>query len=259
MNISQSGIWATVLAAASSLAIAAPAAAEVPLIWASIRASHNQVALVTARGQARSVASPESFNRFNPEDTLTTGLQARAEVLFNEGSLLRIGEQTSLNFWPDHRLLRLSQGTAAVFVPPGQGRTVIETPTTRIGLNSNGVVVRYVPSRGLTLVMALANPLTGPVSITTAISGQDIALYAGQMALIGTSDIQIVEFDLREFYQTSPLMADLKIGNGAYRPAHDEPLALLRPELRAALDRQTPFTGEEEILNPTLIGNLGDF
>jgi hypothetical protein len=253
MKISQRGIWATVLAVASGLAIAVPAAAGVPLTWASIRASHNQVALVSARGQARSAASPASFN---PEDTLTTGAQARAEVLFNEGSLLRIGEQTSLNFWPDHRLLRLSQGTAAVFVPPGQGRTVVETPTTRIGLNSNGVVVRYVPSRGLTLVMALANPLTGPVSVSTAISGQDLALYAGQMALIGTSDIQIVEFDLREFYQSSPLMADLHIGNGAYRPAHDEPLAALRPELRAALDRQTPFTGDEEILNPALIGNL---
>lgn len=253
MNISQSGVWAAVLAAASGLAIADPAAAEVPLIWASIRSSHNQVALVSARGQVRSVASPESFN---PEDTLTTGVQARAEVLFNEGSLLRIGEQTSLNFWPDHRLLRLSQGTAVVLVPPGQGRTVVETPTTRVGLSSNGVVVRYLPSRGLTLVMALANPLAGPVSITTAIPGQDLALYAGQMALIGTADIQIVEFDLREFYQTSLLMADLQIGNGAYRPALDEPLAALRPELQDALDRQVPFTGTEEILNPALIGNL---
>lgn len=253
MTISQSGVWAAVLAAASGLTIAAPAAAEVPLIWASIRDSYNQVALVSARGQVRSVASPASFN---PEDTLTTGVRARAEVLFNEGSLLRIGEQTRLTFWPDHRLLRLSQGTAVIFVPPGQGRTVVETPTTRVGLNSNGVVVRYLPSRELTLVMALADPSSGPISISTAVPGQDLALYAGQMALIGISDIQIVEFDLQEFYQTSPLMADLQIGNGAYRPAPNDPLAALRPDLRAALDRQTPFTGEEEILNPALIGNL---
>jgi acrosin len=176
--------------------------------------------------------------------------------LFNDGSLTRVGEETNLNFWPDTRRLRLTQGTAAVFVPPNQGRTSIETPNAKVGLNSTGVVVRYVPSRELTLVMALANSPSGPVSITGGTMERETTLYAGQMAFVQGGTLQIVEFDLLEFYKTSDLIAGLQLDNPAYRPAVDEPLAALRPDLLLAISQQANFDRNDAILDPNLINDV---
>lgn len=247
------GFPAVLLAVVSGVAIAAPAPAAVSLAWARVRTSTNQVSLVSTDGASRPASNIECFC---PGDILSTSTQAQAEVLFNDGSLARIGEQASLRFWPNTRQLTIDQGTAAVFVPPNQGRTTIQTPNATVGLNSSGVVVRYVPSRGLTLVMALANSATGPVSVTTTETGQDFALYAGQMAFISLADLQIVEFDLLEFYQTSSLMAGLHLGDSSYRPPANEPLAALRPELLKAIDQQPLFDSQDFILDPTLISDF---
>lgn len=236
-----------------SVAIATPAVAGVPLAWARVRASRHQVDLVSATGASR----PASVNDcFCPGETLSTSASAKAEVLFSDGSLARVGEQAHLQFWPHTRDLRLSQGTVALFVSLSQGRTTLQTPNAIVGINSSGMVVRHVPSRKLTLVMALANSPTGPVSITVTATGQEFTLDAGQMAFIGDNNLQVVEFDLLEFYQTSDLLAGLQLANPNYHPAADEPLAALRPNLLQALNQQAPFSRNDAILDPSLINGL---
>lgn len=246
------GFSAVLLAVVGSAAIASPALAEVPWAWANVRSSTHQVSLVSASGNARSAAVADCFC---PGETLNTSASAKAEVLFNDGSLTRVGGQTSLRFWPDTRRLLLDHGTAAVFVPPNQGRTTIQTPNTTVGLNNTAVVVRYVPSRQLTLVMALADAPT-PVLVTAAETGQELALYGGQMAFVGGGSWQVVEFDLLKFYQTSDLMAGLQLDNPNYRPASNDPLAALRPDLLQALGQQSPFDTENAILDPALINDV---
>ncbi|MBD1872273.1 FecR domain-containing protein [Nodosilinea sp. FACHB-131] len=247
------GFSALLLAIAGSTAIASPGLAEVSWAWANLRTSTYQVSLVSASGNTRSAAVADCFC---PGEILNTGAAARAEVLFNDGSLTRVGEQASLRFWPDTRKLLLNQGTVALFVPPSQGRTTVQTPNATVGLNSTAVVVRYVPSRQLTLVMALADLLTAPVLVTAAETGQELALYGGQMAFIGDGSWQVVEFDLLEFYQTSVLMAGLHLDDPAYRPDRNDPLAAVRPDLLRTLEQQTPFNTENAILDPALINDF---
>ncbi|WP_052049512.1 FecR domain-containing protein [Leptolyngbya sp. KIOST-1] len=244
---------AMLLAVVSGAAIASPAMAEVPWAWAKLRTSTNQVNLLTASGSSRPAAIDDCFC---PGETLNTSQRSKAEVLFNDGSLTRIGERASVRFWPNTRRLLLNQGTAAVFVPPNQGRTTVQTPNATVGLNSTAVVVRYVPSRQLTLVMALATSPTGPVLVTTGETGQELALQGGQIAFIGGGSWQIVEFDLLEFYQTSDLMAGLRLDDPNYRPPTNEPLAALRPSLLQALNQQAPFDAGNSILDPALITDL---
>lgn len=244
---------AMLLAMVGSVAIASPALAEVPWTWAKLSSRTNQVSLLSANGIARPAAVADCFC---PGETLNTSTMAQAEVLFNDGSLTRIGEQASLRFWPNTRNLYLSQGTAAVFVPPGQGRTTVQTANATVGLNSTAVVVRYVPSRQLTLVMALATASSGPVLVTGTTTGQEFALYGGQMAFLSGANLQIVEFDLLEFYQTSDLMAGLQLSDPTYRTPADDPLVALRPNLLAALAQQTPFEQKDSILDPALISDI---
>ncbi|MGB3201540.1 MAG: FecR domain-containing protein [Nodosilinea sp.] len=237
----------------SSIAIVAPAQAEVPWVWAKLSISTNQVSLLSASGGSRPASVADCFRQ---GETLNTSAMSKAEVLFNDGSLTRLGEQASLRFWPATRSLYLNHGTAAVFVPPERGRTLLQTANATVGLNSTAVVVRYVPSRDLTLVMALATAPTGPVLVTSSSTGQEFALYGGQMAFVSGANLQIVEFDLLEFYQTSDLMAGLQLGDPTYSPPSDEPLAALRPNLLEALDQQMPFGQEDAILDPALITDV---
>ncbi|PZV03539.1 MAG: hypothetical protein DCF32_13670 [Leptolyngbya sp.] len=247
------GFSAALLAIVGGAAIASPALAEVPWAWANLRASTDQVNLVSASGNTRPATVADCFC---PGETLSTSAAARAEVLFNDGSLTRVGEQASLRFWPDTRKLLLNQGTVALFVPPNQGRTTVQTQNATVGLNSTAVVVRYVPSRQLTLVMALGDSATAPVLVTTAETGQELALYGGQMAFIGGSGWQVVEFDLLEFYHTSALVAGLHLDDPAYRPTPQDPLMGVRPDLLRALEQQTPFDTENAILDPALINDF---
>jgi hypothetical protein len=244
---------AVVLAMVGSAMITLPARAEVPFTSARVRSSSNQVNLVSSQGTLHPATTAACLC---PGDRLRTNAVSRAEVLFNDGSLVRVGERSVFRFLPKTRQLHLSQGTAAVFVPPSLGRTTLQTPNATVGLNSSGVVVRYLPSRGLTLVLALVSSATGPISLTLGTTGEEVALAAGQMAFVEGNRLRVVEFDLREFYQTSNLVAGLHLANPNYRGPADEPLATLRPDLLQALGQQLPFDGREAILDPASISEV---
>ncbi|WP_206070716.1 FecR domain-containing protein [Nodosilinea sp. P-1105] len=239
--------------ALAGLVIGVPSAqAEVPFTRAWVNFSTNQVHLASVAGNVRPAVVAECLC---PGDRITTNVAAKAELLFNDGSLVRMGEQSSLHFWPQTRQLRLRQGTTALFVPPDQGRTAIHTANAIVGLQNAAVVVRYVPERNLTLVMALTSDSAGPISLSTNDHSQTIALLGGQMALVSGTDIEVAEFDLQGFYQTSRLVLGLNIPDS--RPLADQPhdpIATLRPHLRRALAQQSPFDGPSAIVDPNLIG-----
>jgi acrosin len=199
-------------------------------------------------------------------DALRTAAAAQADLRFNDGSLARVGERATFRFVPNTRNFRLTNGTVLLLIPPGRGRTNIQTPSAVTGIQGSAVVVRYIPDSDLTVVMALTNNPAGPMTITANSCGGDSAacgateysLYGGQMALIQNNQVQVVEFDLPMFYQTSPLVEGLELDN----PDADSPLGpdleAVREEALEALEDQTPFSAEVvTLINPTVIGSDG--
>jgi hypothetical protein len=247
-----SGPWMLALALVGHLGIVLPSRASVPFTWAHIQALENRADLISAAGMTRSATSQDCLRA---GDTLNTDVSSQAELLFNDGSLARIGGNAVLRFWPETRNLELSQGTALLLVPAEQGRTTVQTPNAIVGLQHNAVVVRYVPLNNLTLVMALANPDTGPLAISVHASQQDHALPAGHMALIKDGGIQFVEFDLQEFYNTSDLAMGLHLDDPTYTDPADSPVTTLRPYLLDALVQQLPFPSSSTVLAPEVISN----
>jgi acrosin len=195
-------------------------------------------------------------------DALRTAATAQADLRFNDGSLARVGERATFRFVPNTRNFRLTNGTVLLLIPPGRGRTNIQTPSAVTGIQGSAVVVRYIPDSDLTVVMALTNNPAGPMTITANSCGGDSAacgateysLYGGQMALIQNNQVQVVEFDLPMFYQTSPLVEGLELDN----PDADSPLGpdleAVREETLEALEEQAPFSAEAVTINPALIG-----
>jgi hypothetical protein len=252
MFLKFSGPWVLAITLAGHLGIVLPSRASVPFTWAHIQALENRADLVSTAGTTRP-AIPQDCLRAG--DTLNTDVSSQAELLFNDGSLARIGGDAMLRFWPETRNLELSQGTALLLVPADQGRTTIQTPNAVIGLQHNAVVVRYVPLNNLTLVMALANPDPGPLAISIHANQPGHALPAGHMALINDAGIQFVEFDLQEFYNTSDLAMGLHLDDPTYIGSADNPITTLRPYLLEALAQQAPFPSSSSVLAPEVIGN----
>ncbi|MEP0906494.1 FecR family protein [Leptolyngbya subtilissima ST-M1] len=235
-----------------------PAQASVTLTRAEVEALRNRVEFIP-RGQRARAARMSDFLALG--DALRTAASSQADLRFNDGSLARVGERATFRFVPNTRNFRLTNGTVLLLIPPGQGRTNIQTPSAVTGIQGSAVVVRYVPESDLTLVMALTNNPAGPMTITTSSCSEGVAdcgateyaLYGGQMALIQNNQVQVVEFDLPTFYQTSPLVEGLELDNPNAESPLGPALEAVREETLEALSEQVPFS-ESITLNPALIG-----
>ncbi|MBD0333963.1 MAG: FecR domain-containing protein [Cyanobacteria bacterium Co-bin13] len=224
--------------------------ADVALTRADIDVLLNRVELIP-RGRSARPARLSDF--LGTGDALRTAAQSRAELRFNDGSLARVGEQATFRFTPNTRNFRLTNGTVLLLIPPGQGRTTIQTPNAVTGIQGSALVVRHIPGRNLTLVMALTNNPAGPMTVTSQDGTQTSALYAGQMALVQPNRIEIVEFDLSAFHQTSDLVDGLRLSDESFESHADDPLQPVREETRQALNQQAPFNAQNAVLAPDLI------
>ncbi|WP_169612033.1 FecR family protein [Nodosilinea sp. P-1105] len=232
--------------------------ANVPLTRADIQALRNRVEYIP-RGRAARAARLSDFLAVG--DSLRTAASSLAELRFNDGSLARVGERATFRFVPNTRNFRLSNGTMLLLIPPGRGRSTIQTPSAVTGIQGSAVVVRHIESRDMTIVMALTNNPAGPMTITTAgcsngqasgCAGGEQALYAGQMAVVQHNRIEVLDFDLRIFHQTSPLLDGLELDNlDADSPLGPE-LQAVRQETSEALESSPSFS-EGTVINPVAI------
>lgn len=243
-------------------ALGAPAArADVPLTRADVEAILNRVELIQ-RGRSARIARHNDFMTVG--DAIRTAAQSQAQLRFNDGSLARVGERATFRFVPNTRNFRLSNGTALLLVPPGRGRTTIQTPSATTGIQGSAVVVRHIEERNLTVVMALTNNPAGPMTVTTAAcangasnAGENCVaeqpLYAGQMAIIQDNQVEILEFDLPAFHRTSSLLEGLELDNPDAKSSLGPALDQVRAETLEALAGASLFPGAT-VLNPNLVG-----
>lgn len=226
------------------------ASADVPLTRADVKALLNRVELLPRGASPRPARLADYLGQ---GDSLRTATASRAELRFNDGSLARIGQHATFQFVPNTRNFRLSNGTMLLLIPPGQGRSTIQTPNVVTGVQGTGLVIRYISTQNLTLVMALTDSSAGPMSVTTVDGQQETALAAGQMALIQDNRIQVVEFDLGAFYQTSDLIQGLHLDDENYVGDDNDPVNAVRQETLAALENQPEFNVSTSFLNPESI------
>ncbi|NEQ45122.1 MAG: FecR domain-containing protein [Leptolyngbya sp. SIOISBB] len=247
----------------ASVLSGSPALAEVPLMRADIESMYNQVDLIPEGQDAR----PARLNDWlSVGDALRTALGARAELRFNDGSLARVGERATFWFVPNTRDFRLSNGTALFLIPPDRGPSNIRTPSAVTGIQGTALVVRHIPlpdcdpsampsgesvCPGRTVVMVLTDSPKGPVEVTAS-NGNSARLSAGDLAVVENGAIQVLEFNLQLFYETSPLVEGLDLDNPDFEGT-GMPTDPVRQETWDGIQSQTDFAGSF-LLNPDLIG-----
>ncbi|MEM9117696.1 MAG: FecR domain-containing protein [Cyanobacteria bacterium P01_F01_bin.56] len=239
-----------------------PALADVPLTRADVESMYNQVEFIPEGQNARPARLSDWLS---VGDALRTALDARAELRFNDGSLARVGERATFWFVPNTRDFRLSNGTTLFLIPPNRGPSNIRTPSAVTGVQGTALVVRHIPQPdcdfsaisadadgcpGRTIVMVLTNSPKGPVEVT-ADSGSSARLSAGDLAVIENGAVEVMEFNLQLFYQTSPLVEGLDLDNPNFEGS-GMPTDPVRQETWDGIQSQTGFEGRF-LLNPELV------
>ncbi|MEM6251431.1 MAG: FecR family protein [Cyanobacteria bacterium P01_D01_bin.156] len=257
--------YSFLLGSASLLGLPSIALAQTPLTQARVETLRNRVHLIPSGRRARRARVSDLMSI---GDALRTSTSARAELRFNDGSLARVGEQATFRFTPDTRNFQLSNGTVLLLIPPGQGRTTIQTPNAVTGIQGSALFVRvHCVADGfdvgqcaspVTIVGALTNNSAGAMMAFNGSGNQQQALYAGEMVIIeGDTITESLEFDLRTFYQTSGLAKGLDLDSETPPASLSDDLHDVWLEIQDALELQGNFdeygSSEQIVVNPEIV------
>lgn len=101
----------------------------VPFDRATVTRVENRVSYGTSRG-GRPVTRPAAPQDIVRDDQfLLSETDSRAELVYPDGSLVRIGQNTIFSFDANTRTLELTKGTLIFNIPKGSGGGVIKTPS----------------------------------------------------------------------------------------------------------------------------------
>jgi hypothetical protein len=246
--------------------IASAHAQQAALTRAEVYKMSNQVQVLLSNRPARPAKLADVLV---PQDAVKTGTRSRAELLFNEGSLARIGSNAIFRFIPGMRGFQLRNGTALIMSLPQQTATQIETPGGTIVAAAvlppaEGAPPRPTSGPGASppndlrsLALAISVDaadsqniqvkvfsLTSAIVTFTDLKGNVINLQGGQFLLISNGQAGPIQtFDLKTFYGSSSLGAGLGPGQAdliLQEPQSVQPtLQTVRRATLATLEAQT--------------------
>jgi hypothetical protein len=236
-------IWSVI-----TLSLPKQANAETALTRAVVQSLRNLVRLMPQNSTARLARLADAIA---PGDALSTGRSSLAELRFNDGSLVRIGEQAVFRFVTKTRNFKLSNGTVLLLIPPGQGTTGVWTPNAAAAIRGSALFMRYIPETATTVVGALTN---SNIEVFNQRASHHQVLQAGQLLIIVKDRIEgLYNFDLKTFYETSDLVQGLDLNKKNGVTSLDPAIALVQAETAAALAAQLPLNGAEVIVNPAFV------
>ncbi len=211
-----------------------------------------------------------------PLDALQTKQNSLAELLFNEGSFLRVGSKAIFRFKPGLRRIQLKNGqvvaetifelrngTVVAITPPGSAGTTIEVPgKTRVEAivaelpsptpsptptealysktNGSGFTMTYDKSKDIALVSNLG---INPIRVFSG-DGQQFQILQGGQAIDVKNGVlgEVKTFDLSRFYATTKLASGLGPGQEGLllkeSPQVQETFRLVRKDTIAAWKAQ---------------------
>ncbi|AFZ36859.1 FecR family protein [Stanieria cyanosphaera PCC 7437] len=188
-----------------------PVSAQSVLKRAELYKVRNQVDL--SRQNQPSWNPAQQGEAIVPQDAVRTGANSRAELLFNEGTLVRTGAGTIFRFPPGKRNFELDSGAALMMIRPGQGQSIITTPEAKVQSQGTALFLQHDPNRNASLIGVLTNSPAGLVQVSNTNGDITIQLQAGQFVSIINGVVGLVEyFILPMFYESVELAVGLGTG-----------------------------------------------
>jgi len=229
--------------------------ATVPLIWFLLLISEAKAQPILKWADFSTMINRVLINQTEatnedelvPGDTLITGSNSRADLVFNEGTLARAAAQTTFRFEPGMRRFHILEGTALMILRPGGGGITVETPTARVNTTGTTLWTTYNPEKKLTKVGVFASR-RGVVTVSNAQGEDAVKLRPGQKVnVVGNQVGEVKTFSLKTFYETSGIAHGLEAGDNLekYPSQVRETLQTAQENAAYALEQQQKQLNQE--------------
>jgi hypothetical protein len=184
--------------------------------------------------------------------TVSVGVHSRAELVFPDRTLARLGGETSLGIKPDSREFRLERGTLLVEVPHFRGGARVRCGHVVATAGSATILIEHLPGKSLKVAV-----LEGDLRVAVdGFIGDSIVLTPGKL-LITTPDARQlpdpVDVDLRTLAATSSLVNPALFLAGAVGGAEALPST---SHIESTITRQSKLV-QKKTLIPTNLVILG--
>ena len=179
-----------------------PAAEAGPLQQAEVRKIVNDVRIVDLQGG--SARRAELKDVVKDDIAVRTGAQSRAELMFQDNTLTRLGADALFSFKAGTRDLTLDRGTMLLQVPKGLGGAQIRTAAVTAAITGTTIMVENIPGSYFKVVV-----LEGSLRLSkNGLFGEAVTLHPGNMVIVGAKEKHLpkpVAVDLAKLVKTSAL------------------------------------------------------
>lgn len=173
-----------------------------PLREAKIHQIVNDVKIVEPRTGARPATLQDTIK---DDIGVTTGPQSRAELLFQDNTLTRLGAETFFSFEPGTRNVNLERGSMLLQVPKNRGGAHIRAASVSASITGTTITVEHLPGKRVKITV-----LEGSLDVNVTKRPADrVTLRAGKTVTISPNTKtlpQPTEANLRNVVRTSPLV-----------------------------------------------------
>ncbi len=175
---------------------------------AKVTAAINKVVLADGNTSRPAVVG----DMLRGKSALETGVKSRAELIFNDQSIARLGANSHFTFDRGTRDLELSQGVILMQVPKNAGGATIKTAAVTAAITGTTIAIEFTPEKsgrpGTVKIFVLEGTLRAYMK---AIPGESLLLEPGQMIAFQTNDKRLPDvdtFDLGRLVKTAGLLSD---------------------------------------------------
>jgi hypothetical protein len=165
------------------------------------------------------------------ENAVVTGDKSRAELKFNDGSVVRLGQFTVFTFKEGTRDIDLKQGSALMNVPKGMGRTNIKAAAVTAAIT--GTTVLFQVFDGFGAIYVYEGTVEGP-------NGQ--VLGPGEVLIFENGKYRKEEFDISQGVKSAGLFTKFTASPNAGLFTLDQILRLIASQK----DADVPDNSDKE-------------
>jgi hypothetical protein len=138
-KIPHSAFWIVAFTLAGIAAVSTAA----PLDTATVTRVQNKAVVAEVNGDQASAVHPAAISEvLKANNLLQTAATARAELQFNDGSLVRVGPNTVFSFNSKARTLSLEKGDMLFYLPPGRDGVKIKTASLTAAITGTVVLIK---------------------------------------------------------------------------------------------------------------------
>lgn len=180
-------------------------------------ATFKQAQVTQIQNDVRTITPPSAVRPSKLNETITanqglrTGTKSRAELIFPDFSLTRLGANTIFSFEPGTREAELQQGTILFHVPKGSGGVKIRTAAINAAIAGTTGYFEYSPQANVIKFGILEGRAT---LFIKGRLGQSMGVGPGEMVIVSPTvtnfnSTEVVHFDIKKFVATCKLITEM--------------------------------------------------